>query len=217
MQRQQKKKDLWTLYFAEKTHNKIKSDQHDTWRRLNWKTTKWRRSHRPGKEWIAPKIVERYNNDWIQKARIKKWKMKKNFANAAAAASPGSGHQWRNQEDQRSRTSWWIEEPELRDELSEACNGHRAAEYDWIRLQLADAKESWNPATLYFEKMVYVDEGRTDGPRSLPLFSFLLIKVSLSKCCTDSEESHDIRNQNSDEFASAIDSALFVLFFFLLM
>ena len=43
---------------------------------------------------------------------------------------------------------------------------------------------------------VYVDEGRTDEPRSLPHFSSLLIKVSMSKCCTDSEESHDIRIQN---------------------
>ena len=100
----------------------------------------------------------------------------------------------------------------LMDELSEACNGHRAAEDDWIRLQLADAKESGNSATQYFEKMVYVDEGRTDGPRSLPHFSSLLIKVSLSKCCRDSEEFHDIRNQNSHEFASAIDCAFFVSF-----
>ena len=59
--------------------------------------------------------------------------------------------------------------------------------------------------------MVYVDEGRTDEP-SLPHFSSLLIKVSMSECCTDSEDSHDIRNQNSDEFASAMDSAFFVHF-----
>ena len=65
------------MCYTEKTHNKIKSDQHDTWRGLNWKTTKWPRSHRPGKEWIAPNKVARYNNDWIQKARIKKWKWRK--------------------------------------------------------------------------------------------------------------------------------------------
>ena len=73
----------------------------------------------------------------------------------------------------------------------------------------ADTKESGNSATLQFEKMVYVDEGRTDEPRSLPHFPFPLIKVSMSKCCTDSDESHDIRNQNSDEFASAIDCLVF--------
>ena len=80
-----------------------------------------------------------------------------------------------------------------------------------------DTKESGNSATLYFEKMVYVDEGRTDQPRSLLHFCSLLIKVSMSKCCTDSEEPHDIRIQNSDEFASAIDCAFFAFFFFRLM
>ena len=193
-------------------------DQIRSARYLNWGWTGRRRSGQDHIDQVKNKlhqtIVERYNNDWIQKAKNQKVKNEEKLRKCCSSSfaqlrapvkKPGR--------PKISRTSWWIGEPELRDELSEACNGHRAAEYDWMRLQLEDAKESWNSATLFFEKMVYVDEGRTDEPRSLPHFSFLLIKVSLSKCCRDSEESHDIRNQNSDEFASAIDSALFVLFF----
>ena len=50
--------------------------------------------------------LKRNINDGIKEAKVKKLKKGEKIANAAAA-SPGSG-QWRNQEDPRSRFSWWI-------------------------------------------------------------------------------------------------------------
>ena len=49
---------------------------------------------------------------------------------------------------------------------------------------------SWTP-----KRWTAVDEGRTDEPRSLPHFSFFMFKVSTLMCCTESEDSHDVRIQ----------------------
>ena len=206
----QQKKDLWTLCYAEKTHHKIQCDQHDTWTGWNWTTTNWPTSYSSGKNRSTTNKVERNINDGIKKAQIKKLKKWKNFANAAAA-SPGSGHQWRNQEDPRSRTSWWM----LRSRTSWWIIRASSSRMWLDTTPDADMMESGNSAILNSEK-VDSSRRRSDWWAQEVATLFLPHVQGFNVDVLYRTRGFPWR-PNSDEFASAIACALFVPFFFRFM
>ena len=101
----------------------------------------------------------------IESGKDQKVKMKKKFriCSSSFARLRAPVKKPEDQRSRSSRTSWWI------------VRGVQLS--SWSRTWLdtttdADTNESGNSAPLYFEKMVYVDEGRTDEPGSLPHFFF---------------------------------------------
>ena len=121
-------------------------------------------------------------NQWRKDEKNWRKMEKEKFANAAAA-SHVTGHKWRNQQGTSSRTSWWIVDPELRDELSDVPKRKNYREEADVTGY--ESRCVWWNRKIYdtdFWKMEAAEVGRTDEPKSLPHFSsccFFLFVLAL--------------------------------------